>query len=173
MPDIKEDINKINEELKKEINEQFSLKGKLAALIHDMGIKGFKDIGINKQLAKFGDAITNTIYSMAKSAVIHQFTQRKVNRTVLSHALKNAQMKPFAKTRSDAHAMADSAEAFIGYVFCAEGWNLEKMATQLYNSLKNYNLYEQVEETQAAIEGFTKLLENIKEYLEYKYRWES
>lgn len=47
------------------------------------------------------------------------------------------------------------------------------MATQLYNSLKNYNLYEQVEETQAAIEGFTKLLENIKEYLEYKYRWES
>ena len=127
-----------------------------------------KDIGIDKDLAKFGDTATNFIYSLAKSVVLGKLDQRKVSRNILSAALKNSEMKGYAKTRSDAHGLADSAEAFIGYMYCV-GWSLESMGDILIETLKNYNLNDFNIEKIAATEAFTQLLLKIKEHLLIKF----
>ena len=61
--------------------------------------KSIKEIGIDKDLAKFGDTVTNFIYSLAKSIVLGKLDQRKVSRIILSTALKQSEMKMYAKTR--------------------------------------------------------------------------
>ncbi|MHA1674503.1 MAG: ribonuclease III family protein [Promethearchaeota archaeon] len=132
-------------------------------------VKSPKDIGTHKSLAQLGDSVTNLIYSLAKSVIISRFTQRKVNRTILSNALKNAGMKKFAKTRSDAHALADTTEAFIGYMFCSEGWSIDKMSSQLWEKLSLYDLNDYKEETKGAIEAFTYLLTKIHAHLQIKW----
>ena len=126
--------------------------------------KSIKEIGIDKDLAKFGDTVTNFIYSLAKSIVLGKLDQRKVSRIILSAALKQSDMKVYAKTRSDAHGLADTSEALIGYMYCI-GWSLESMAEILIEILKNYDLNDFNVEKSAAIEAFKHLLLKIKEHL--------
>ena len=130
--------------------------------------KSMKEIGIDKDLAKFGDTATNFIYSLAKSIVLGKLDQRKVSRIILSAALKQSEMKIYAKTRSDAHGLADTAEAFIGYMYCI-GWSLESMADILIEILRNYDLNDFKIEKSAAIEAFTYLLLKIKNDLLTKF----
>jgi len=131
--------------------------------------KSMKEIGIDKDLAKFGDTVTNFIYSLAKSIVLGKLDQRKVSRTILSTALKQSEMKIYAKTRSDAHGLADTAEALIGYMYCI-GWSLELLAEILIETLKNYDLNDFNVEKLGAIEAFTYLLLKIKEHLFIKFK---
>ena len=131
--------------------------------------KSIKEIGIDKDLAKFGDTVTNFIYSLAKSVVLGKLDQRKVSRTILSVALKQSEMKIYAKTRSDAHGLADTTEALIGYMYCI-GWSLESMAEILIEILKNYDLNDFKIEKSASIEAFTHLLLKIKEHLFIKFK---
>jgi len=131
--------------------------------------KSIKEIGIDKDLAKFGDTVTNFIYSLAKSVVLGKLDQRKVSRTILSTALKQSEMKIYARTRSDAHGLADTAEALIGYMYCI-GWSLESMAEILIEILKNYDLNDFKIEKLGAIEAFTHLLLKIKEHLFIKFK---
>ncbi len=126
--------------------------------------KSIKEIGIDKDLAKFGDTVTNFIYSLAKSVVLGKLDQRKVSRIILSAALKQSDMKIYAKTRSDAHALADTSEALIGYMYCI-GWSLESMAEILIETLKNYDLNDFGIEKSGAIKAFTLLLSKIKNHL--------
>ncbi|QEE14256.1 ribonuclease III family protein [Promethearchaeum syntrophicum] len=126
--------------------------------------KSIKEIGIDKDLAKFGDTVTNFIYSLAKSVVLGKLDQRKVSRLILSAALKQSDMKKFAKTRSDAHGLADTTEALIGYTYCI-GWSLESMAEVLIETLKNYDLNDFKIEKLGAIKAFTHLLLKIKSHL--------
>ena len=130
-------------------------------------LRSLKDIGINKPLAKFGDSVTNFIFSLAKTMVLGQFDQRKVNKQVLSQALKDAGLKPYARTRSDAHALADTAEAFIGYVYAAHSWSVESMAGILLVPLQEggYILTDFKQEVAGATAAFTVLLTKIKEFL--------
>lgn len=144
--------------------EVFSLLGQIAPSVHSL-----KEIGINKKLAKFGDLITNLIYSLAKTIVIQQLDQRKVNRTILSNALKQAGLKPYCKTRANAHDMANTAEAFIGYMYCVEKWSIEQMVEILLPVLKASNLEEYKDEIAGATAAFTILLEKIKEELLLKF----
>jgi len=131
--------------------------------------KSMKEIGIDKDLAKFGDTVTNFIYSLAKSIVLGKLDQRKVSRIILSAALKQSEMKKFAKTRSDAHGLADTTEAFIGYMYCI-GWSLESMAEILIEILKNYDLNDFKIEKLGATKAFKHLLLKIKEYLFIKFK---
>jgi len=131
--------------------------------------KSIKEIGIDKDLAKFGDTVTNFIYSLAKSVVLGKPDQRKVSRIILSAALKQSDMKIYAKKRSDAHGLADTVEALIGYMYCI-GWSLESMAEILIDTLKNYDLNDFNIEKSASIEAFTHLLLKIKEYLFTKFK---
>ena len=128
-------------------------------------VNSLKEIGIHKKLAKFGDTVTNLTYSLAKTIVSHQLDQQKVSRTILSSALKEAKMKIYAKKRSNAHDMANTAEAFIGYMYCKEKWSVEYMASLIIPVLSQYNLDDVNEELIGAIKSFRKLLEKIKEFL--------
>ena len=84
-----------------------------------------KTIGTDKGLAKIGDGIVNLSYSMAKSIFLTKNgsnnkvirTGMKVSKTILSQALKNANLRNFAKNRADAHDIADTAEALVAYVW--------------------------------------------------------
>jgi hypothetical protein len=133
-------------------------------------VSTLKEIGTHKGLAKLGDTITNTIYSLAKSIVTHRLDQRKVNKKILSNALKQAEMKVFTKNRANSHDMANTVESFIGYMYVEEKWSIEQLAAQLIPPLSNYDILNYKEEIQAGIAAFTILLQNIKEELLPKFQ---
>ena len=80
-------------------------------------VNSLRDIGTDRYLAKFGDTIVNCSYSIARSLVNNHLDAQKVSKKILTNALKNAGMKQYSYNRADAHAMADTAEAFIGYIY--------------------------------------------------------
>jgi len=128
-------------------------------------INSFKEIGISKNLAKFGDTVTNLIYSQARSIATGILDAKTVNKTILSEALRGADMRIYARKQADAHAIADSAEAFIGYVYITKEFSIEEMVEVLNSKLKEFQLSDKMIEEQAGIEAFTKLLLKIKECL--------
>jgi len=142
-------------------------------LIRDLNInKSQKAIGTDKGLAKIGDGIVNLTYSMAKSIVLTQTnlnnkvsrTGLKVSKKILANSLKNANMKNFAKSRADAHDLADTVEALIAYVWLSNQMSLNEIIDFLASNLSG-NLTIRSEEITNATEAFTKLLVNIKQFL--------
>ena len=131
-----------------------------------------KNIGTDKGLAKIGDGIANLSYSVAKSIFLTENnlnkriirTGSKVSKKILSIALKNANLRNFAKTRADAHDLADTAEALIAYIWLLGKLSLHDIIKVLVSNLKG-DLYNRTEEIKYATEAFTILLENIKPYL--------
>jgi hypothetical protein len=142
-------------------------------LIRDLNLnKSQKAIGTDKGLAKIGDGIVNLTYSMAKSIVLTQNnlnnkitrTGLKVSKTILANSLKNANMKNFAKSRADAHDLADTVESLVAYVWLSKQMSLNEIIDFLSNNLSG-NLIIRSEEIINATEAFTKLLININKFL--------
>lgn len=142
-------------------------------LIRDLNInKSQKAIGTDKGLAKIGDGIVNLTYSMAKSIVLTQSnlnnkvlrTGLKVSKKILADSLKNADMKKFAKSRADAHDLADTVEALVAYVWLSNQMSLNEIIDLLTSNLSG-NLTIRSEEIKNATEAFTKLLITIKKLL--------
>jgi dsRNA-specific ribonuclease len=131
-----------------------------------------KSIGTDKGLAKIGDSIVNLTYSIAKSIVLTRNskinnsirTGVKVNKTILANALKEANMKSFSKTRADAHAMADTVEAVVAYVWLSKKVTIEDITNILADSLEN-NLTVRSEEIKNATVAFRNVLLEIIKYL--------
>lgn len=131
-----------------------------------------KSIGTDKGLAKIGDGIVNLTYSIAKSIVLTRNNKNnksirtgiKVSKTILANALKEADMKSFAKNRSDAHDLADTVEALVAYVWLIKKMTIEDIINFLVGSL-NGNLSVRSEEIQNATIAFRNLLIEIKKYL--------
>lgn len=139
-------------------------------LIKDIN-KSQKAIGTDKGLAKLGDEVVNLTYSVAKSIFLTKNSQnkvfrtgRKVNRTILSKALKDANMKPFAKTRSDAHDLANTVEALIAYVWLSNQMSINQIIDILAENLSG-DLNTPQEETKNASCAFTMLLNYVKKFL--------
>ncbi|MBY8984596.1 MAG: hypothetical protein KGD65_06005 [Candidatus Lokiarchaeota archaeon] len=142
-------------------------------LIKDLNSnKSQKAIGTDKGLAKIGDGIVNLAYSVAKSIVLTKSninnkasrTGLKVSKKILATSLKNANMKDFAKSRADAHDLADTVEAIVAYVWLNNQISLNDIIDFLSNNLSG-NLTIRNEEIQIATEAFTKLLNKIKKLL--------
>ena len=142
-------------------------------LIRDLKTnKSQKAIGTDKGLAKIGDGIVNLTYSIAKSIVLTQNnlnnkvlrTGLKVSKKILANSLKNANMKNFAKSRSDAHDLADTVEALVAYVWLSNQMSLNEIIDLLTSNLSG-NLTIRSEEIKNATEAFTKLLITIKKLL--------
>jgi len=141
-------------------------------LISDLiKIKSQKEIGTDKGLAKIGDGIVNLVYSVAKSIYLTNNlnnkilrTGIKVNRTILSNALKNADMKNFARSRGDAHDLADTVEALIAYVWLNNDITLKDMIEFIAENLSG-DLTIRTEEVKNATEAFKVLLNHIKSFL--------
>ena len=145
-------------------------------LVEDLNQKlSQKAIGTDKGLAKIGDGLVNLAYSIAKSIFMTKKnankriirTGKKVNKTILSSALKSAELKNFAKSRADAHMIADTAEAIVAYVWLNNYMSLEEMINILSDNLSG-DLYKRIEETQAASKAFTVLLSKMKGFLPEK-----
>lgn len=145
-------------------------------LIKDLDLnKSPKAIGTDKGLAKLGDGIVNLTYSMAKSIYLTKNSPNnkilrtgvKVSKKILATALKNANMKNFAKTRADAHDFADTAEALVAYVWLSKKISLFEIINHLSKNLTG-DLNIRNEEIKRATEAFTNLLNYIKELLPKK-----
>ena len=134
-----------------------------------------KAIGTDKGLAKIGDGIVNLAYSVAKSIYLTKINQRdkvvrtgkKVSKNILDTALKNANMKNFARTRADAHDLADTVEALVAYVWINNNMTLKEIINFLADNLSG-DLYNRTEEIKNAIIAFTNLLSHIKNFLPEK-----
>lgn len=145
-------------------------------LIEDLNrARSQKSIGTDKGLAKIGDGIVNLAYSVAKSIFLtknnlqHKIlrTGSKVSKQILANALKNANMKDFAKNRADAHDLADTGEALVAYIWLSKDMTLNEIIDFLTNNLSG-DLTNRSEEIKAAIEAFTSLFNNIKKFLPNK-----
>ena len=131
-----------------------------------------KSIGTDKGLAKIGDGIVNLTYSIAKSVVLTHNSKNnrsirtgvKVSKTILSNALKEADMKKFSKTRADAHDLADTVEALVAYVWFIKKMTIADITNFLVDSL-NGNLTVRSEEIKNATNAFKNLLIEIKKFL--------
>jgi 23S rRNA maturation mini-RNase III len=141
-------------------------------LIRDLNLnKSQKIIGTDKGLAKIGDAIVNLAYSVAKSIVLTKNnknenvirTGKKVSKQVLERALKDANMKEFAKTRANAHDFADTVEAIIAYIWLSNKMDLKEIIDFLVENLTP-NLYSRPEEIISSTLAFTNLLNYIKKF---------
>ncbi len=145
-------------------------------LISDLNLnKSQKIIGTDKGLAKIGDGIVNLAYSVAKSIFLTKNnlnekiirTGKKVSKTILETALKNANMKNFAKARADAHDLADTVEALVAYVWFSNKMTLKELVNFLADNLSG-DLYNRNEEIKNATFAFTNLLNYIKKFLPEK-----
>jgi len=155
-----------------EISQIIKLKSFIMSyeyLISDL--KSQKSIGTDKGLAKIGDGIVNTTYSIAKSIYLSQKSTNKIYRTglkvskkILSKALINANMKHFAKNRADAHDMADTVEALIAFVFLNNNMGLKDLISFLSENFSG-EMQNRVQEIESATNAFTNLLLFIKKYL--------
>ncbi len=131
-----------------------------------------KAIGTDKGLAKIGDGIVNLAYSVAKSIFLTKNspsdknirTGKKVSKNILDTALKNADMKNFARTRADAHDLADTVEALIAYVWFNNKMTIKEIIDFLVDNLSG-DLYNRNEEIKNATLAFTNLLNHIKKFL--------
>jgi len=142
-------------------------------LIQDLlKFKSAKTIGTDKGLAKIGDAVVNLAYSVAKSIYLTKIssnhkvirTGEKVNRKILSNALKNAKLKDIAKSRADAHDIADAVESLIAYIWLNDKMTLNEIIDVLTNNLAG-NINERAQEIQAATNAFTTLLNHVKKFI--------
>jgi hypothetical protein len=145
-------------------------------LISDLTLnKTQKAIGTDKGLAKIGDAIINLAYSVAKSIYLTKNnlsdkvirTGKKVSKNILETALKNANMKSFARTRADAHDLADTVEAIVAYVWFINKISVKEIINFLADNLSG-DLFNRAEEIKNATVAFTNLLNHIKQFLPNK-----
>ena len=145
-------------------------------LLRDLDLnKSQKIIGTDKGLAKIGDAIVNLVYSVAKSILLTKNnlnnktirTGKKVSKNVLEIALKNADMKKYAKTRANAHDLADTVEALVAYVWLSNKMTLKEMIDLIAENLSG-DLYNRSEEIKNSTIAFTNLLNYIKKFLPVK-----
>jgi hypothetical protein len=131
-----------------------------------------KKIGTDKGLAKIGDGVVNLSYSLAKSIYLTQNSKTnniirtgiKVSKNILAEALKLANMKEFAKSRADAHDMADTVEALVAFIYLNNSMSMNDITNHLLEDLSG-NLLNRQEEIESARKAFTSLLKEMKKYL--------
>jgi len=134
-----------------------------------------KAIGTDKGLAKIGDGIINLSYSIAKSIYLTKKsnsnqiirTGQKVSKKILANALKNANMKEFAKNRADAHDLANTVEALVAYVWLVNKISIEELISLITTHLSG-NITRRFDEIENATSAFTKVLISIKPFLPTK-----
>ena len=122
----------------------------------------------NHTLAKFGDSLTNFIYSAAKSRVLEIPTGERVYDKVLAKAVHNTDLRAFMPSNSSSGDLADGAEALIGYCYLNNLFSLEELIAKLESILRAYTkekLTERKFEKEIMTESFGKLLEEIKQRL--------
>lgn len=134
-----------------------------------------KAIGTDKGLAKIGDGIVNLAYSVAKSIYLTKKdstnhitrTGDKVSKKILAKALKEADMKGFAKNRASSHDLANTVEAIIAYLWLNDKMSIHKLIYILITNLSG-NISHRIKEIDNAAYAFTQVLLTFKQDLPEK-----
>ncbi|MEJ2296830.1 MAG: ribonuclease III family protein [Candidatus Lokiarchaeota archaeon] len=91
-------------------------------------------------------------------------TSKKVGKKILATALKKANLKQFAKSRADAHDLADTVEAIIGYIWLSKKMHVEELIDFLVDHFDG-DLNDRNEEINQAQNAFEQLLNHVKPFL--------
>ncbi|MEM3725377.1 MAG: ribonuclease III family protein [Candidatus Bathyarchaeia archaeon] len=111
--------------------------------------KSLAEVLTDHELASFGDAYTNFVYSLALSKKRGKPRGVKVKGSVLAQAFRKAGLRENLGARIDSHALADAAEALIVYTWLCSFITLDETVSIL-------------EEADEPLEGFTQLLKTAK-----------
>ncbi|MHA1232243.1 MAG: ribonuclease III family protein [Candidatus Helarchaeota archaeon] len=126
-------------------------------------LRSFKEIFLDKNLAKIGDIFVNFIYSISKSIVINKITGEKVAGKILMQALRDSDLNQYVPARLTKHDIADAVEALIFYVWALNLMKFNEMIDILVSELSMGDFSTRTNEFDTAILAFTKLLNKISE----------
>lgn len=116
---------------------------------------------LDENLAKFGDALVNLIYSLARSVAKGEPDGAKVPNRVLSDALSESGLRDLAPPRSDRHELGDFAEAMIAYAWIENLIEIEEASEILVEPLKKIDFQKRKEIHRGSKKGFKKLMVTI------------
>ena len=115
--------------------------------------KSLKDIMLDKNLAKLGDAYVNLIYSIALSIKFGKPVGVKVDNRVLAEAVRKAELRSFLPKGLSRHDIGNAAEALLAY-----GW--------LKGLIDADDCVKFLYEAENPIEGFSAIMANILKKME-------
>jgi hypothetical protein len=92
---------------------------------------GIEDAAKDKGLAKLGDELINFCFSLAKSIFLNKCTGEKVSAKILTRAMKDSDLRKFAKLRAKSHDIADAAEGIIAYSFLSRSVTIEDITNKI------------------------------------------
>jgi hypothetical protein len=121
-----------------------------------------REVALNKGLARLGDALTNFIYSLAKSTLLKESTGKHVDGQVLSQALRNSGIRFLLPKRLTAHQREDATEAILAYLWLVGYTNIEQLVSFLASQLKVGDFKSKAAEKRGATAAFTYLLNQFK-----------
>jgi len=78
---------------------------------------GIREILLDRDLAKLGDAYVNLVYSLAESCRLGRGSNLRASSKVLAQALKRAGLRGLLPKRTTTHDQADAVEALIAYAW--------------------------------------------------------
>jgi hypothetical protein len=120
----------------------------------------------NHSLAKYGDTLTNFLYSDAKTRVIGKPVGTSVLDKALAEVLRKTGLRSIMPSSSSAGTLGDGIEALIGHVFLEKIMTLEEMTSVIVGYLQTVDkglLEERNNERQLMIDSFVTLVEKIIE----------
>jgi hypothetical protein len=124
----------------------------------------------NHSLAKFGDTLTNFLYSNAKTQVLEKPVGTSVLDKALAEVLRKTGLRSVMPSSSSAGILGDGIEALIGYVYLEEIMTIDEMVAILFEYLQTIDK-EQLEgrssERLVMIKSFVRLVEIIIQKLSH------
>jgi hypothetical protein len=115
--------------------------------------ESLREVLMDQNLAKLGDAYVNFLYSLVLSKKEGKPTGTKVKSRLLADAFKKAGLRRFLPSRINRHKQADAAEALIVYAWILGSVTMEEGVKIL-------------EESEDEIEAFSVLLLTAKRKLD-------
>jgi len=88
--------------------------------------KSLRDVLLDKDLAKLGDAYVNFLYSLAMSNKQGRPLGAKVNNKILAEAVKKTGLRKLLPRRIDRHVLGNAAEALIVFAWLADVFSFEE-----------------------------------------------
>lgn len=118
----------------------------------------------NHGLAKFGDSLSNFIYSLAKTRMLQKPTGERVFDKALAEAIKLANLRSLMPSSSSSGDIGDGAEALVGYAYLNEILTVEEMVAIIMPSIKELSEEQELtrkNEKEAMVKSFECLLNEI------------
>jgi hypothetical protein len=94
-----------------------------------------REVVRNHDLAKFGDVLTNFIYSLARTKTTGNPCGIRVYDKVLAEAMRKTNLRSLLPSSISSGEIGDGAEALIGYVYLKKLYSIEKMVDVLVKDL--------------------------------------